>query len=59
MTLSDNEILAYLKGRDDKELFALADGVREKNVGDTVHIRGILSLATNARGTARTADLGL
>ena len=42
MTLSDNEILAYLKGRDDKELFALADGVREKNVGDTVHIRGIL-----------------
>lgn len=45
MTLSDNEVLAYLKGRDDKELFALADGVREKNVGDTVHIRGILEFS--------------
>jgi len=45
MTLSDNEILAYLQGRDDKELFALADGVREKNVGDTVHIRGILEFS--------------
>lgn len=49
MRLFDNEILNYLKGAADDELFAAADSVRHDNVRDTVHIRGILEFGNRCR----------
>lgn len=49
MRLSDNEILNYLSGACDDELFTAADSVRRNNVQDTVHVRGILEFSNRCK----------
>jgi len=44
MTLNKEEILNFLSSNDD-ELFKLADKVRKENIGDEVHLRGLIEFS--------------
>lgn len=52
-----DEILRYLNGNNDEELFAVADEVRKENVGDTVHIRGIIEFSNHCRRLCKYCGL--
>ena len=56
--MEKREVIRWLRETDESRLDALyrrADGVRRRNVGDAVHLRGLIESPTAASGTAPTA----